>query len=1054
MMNLTKIALTKTQLVLMSLFLFCLGGLLSFFSMSRAENPLYTVRLAQIVTYWPGASPERMADLVTDKIEKKLQEISELEYIESESKTGVSVIRVKVWDHYKNMRPIWDDLRRKVEDSERELPLSAKKPIVNDEFGDIFGIVLALTWDGFDYARAKDIADDFRNELLEFEDVAKVDIYGAQEERVFIDYNIDKLKELSLTTKMLGDILKTTNIVQSGGTIEGPAKRIALEPTGNFESIEEIRQTLIEIPNSRQIVSLGDIASVYRDYIDPPNQLMHTDGEPSLGIAISMRDGGNILELGDKIERIQSRYLNTYPIGIDMVMLADQPQRVNLKIHEFVINLLQAVLIVSLVMFAFLGLRTGIIVASLIPAAILITFAFMFWLKIGLNQITLASLIIALGMLVDNAIVMSESILTEIKQGIKPYDAALNSAKELRVPLLISSLTTSAAFIPFFLAKSGTGEYVGALFIVVSVTLLSSWVISLTMIPIFCVHFLRPKQIPGKLKKFFLLKAEKLIRLFPKKIDKKNPFDSRFYKYYRKFLLLILKHRVITLICLLSTFTLSLCLFQLVPKTFFPPSNVPMFTAEIELPVDSSIFNTKKTIETLESFINEELLTTKTKEKDGITTYASFIGNGGPRYRLQHDPEPANAYYSFMLFNASSYHAISKLIPKLETYIFDHFPDVKATIKPLQEGTPVKHPITVRLTGQDSMTLLAMADKLKIKLGNLPGTKNIDDDWGQSGKKIVIKVDPLRSERANITNSDIAKSLESTITGVKLTDFREEDDLIPIILRSEVAKNLDLIGSSAFNVTSQTGGHAVPLRQVADIYFDWEPSIIFKRNRLDTVTVFADLEENTTATEIDKQVIAFLESEQQSWPFGYKWELGGENEEAGKAQRSIFAELPMAFLLILILLMAQFNSLKKTSIILMTIPMAFIGVVLGLLITKTYFGIMSILGVISLAGIVINNAIVLLDRIKLEIKENHRSPQDAIILSAQRRARPILLTTITTISSLLPLWFGGGDLWAPMTIAIIFGLSIATVLTLGIVPVLYSCLYRISYKNYDSETHF
>ena len=1061
-MNFTKVALTKTQVTLFTIAILCIAGLVGYFSMSRAENPLYTVRVAQIVTYWPGASPERVELLVTDKIEKMIQEISEVDYIESESKTGVSVITVTVLDQYKNMRPIWDELRRKVEDAERVLPETAKKPIVNDEYGDIFGIVFAITWDGFSYADVKEVADDLRDELLELKDVAKVDILGAQDERVFIDYNSDKLKEVSLSVEQLEQTLRERNIVQSGGIIHGFMQRIALEPTGNYTDIEDIRNTLIQIPHTDKIVTLQDIAEVYRGYIDPPNSLMRTAGFPSLGLAVSMRNGGNILKLGEEVTTLLDRYQETYPIGIEFEMVAYQPERVTLKIQEFIINLMEAVIIVCAVMLLFLGLRTGFVVASLIPVVILITFVMMSTFDIGLNQITLASLIIALGMLVDNAIVMSESIIVQVKSGKKPFDAAIASAKELKIPLLISSLTTCAAFLPFYLAESGTGEYIGSLFLVVSITLLGSWVISLTMIPIFCVFTLsrenKKPTYPGKIKRFILIKLRRVLHsrvfLFFKHFKKKKPeipkepYDTKIYRGYRALLTKMLKYRLATIFTIIGVFVLAIFGMKLVPKTFYPPSNTPMFTADIELPVDSSIKRTQAAIEHLEKYIEENLLVENTKKKDGIVTWASFIGNGGPRYRLQHDPEPANPYYAFMLFTATSYKAMPKIMEKLDKYSYENFPDMKATFKALQEGTPVDNPIEIRISGKDNKVIFDIVDKVKRKLATLNGTKNIDDDWGMKGKKIVVDVDQARAKRAGLTNADIAKSLESAISGVALTEYREDDELIPMVLRSEVAKNLDLIGTEAFNVYSQSTGVSVPLEQVANVYVEWEPSIIFRRNRLDTVTVFSDLEKGFTPTNIDQKIMPWLKEEEKTWPLGTRFALGGENEEAGKAQSSIFVKLPIAFMLIFFLLMAQFNCIKKTLIILMTIPLSFIGVVLGMLITQSYFGIMTILGMISLAGIVINNAIVLLDRIKIEITQNNLTPDQAVVHAAQKRMRPILLTAITTISSLLPLWLGGGPLWEPMAIALIFGLMVATILTLGIVPVLYSLLFSVQFENY------
>ncbi len=1029
-MNLTEKACQKRQFTYFLILLFCVAGIFAYFSMSRAEDPTYTVRICEVTTRWEGASPERVEQLVTDKIEKHIQSISEVDYIESESKTGLSVIKVHVLDQYKNMRPIWDEVRRKVEDAELELPESAKKPYVNDDYGDVYGIVAAIVWDGFRYAEIENIADDLRNELLEIHDVAKVKLFGLQEEQIFIDYSNDKLRELGLSSEQLEYMLKERNIVKSGGILYGFKEQIAIEPTGNYVDVADIRNTLIPIPETHQVLRLEDIAEVYRGYVHPPTSLMRTNGYPSIGVAVSLREGGDVLEMGEEVIALFKRYRAEYPIGIEFDEVAYQPRRVIIKINEFVVNLIEAIFVVCAVMFLFLGLRTGVIVASLIPTVILITFMTMSTFDIGLNQITLASLIIALGMLVDNAIVMSESILVQMqKEGKKALDAAIYSAKELRVPLLIASLTTCAAFLPFYLAESGTGEYVGELFLVVSMTLIFSWCVSLTLIPLLCIA---------------------LIKVRGKKEEEKPKQEGRIYKGYRRFLYTILRKRLLVVGTMAALFVFVLYLDQFVPKIFYPASSTPMFTAEIELPVGSSIWRTDATIAEMETFIKENLMATE-DHPEGITSWASFIGTGGPRYRLQHDPEPPNPHYSFSLFNVTSRKAIAPIIRKLDHYLFENFPDVKAKVRALEEGTPVSNPIEVRVSGKDLETLNEIEDQVKEKLYEIQGTRNIDDDWGMKGKKIVVIVDEARARRAGITNADIAYSLESAINGVVLTEFREDDDLIPMVLRSVIAKDLDLIGTEAFNVFSQSSGESVPLLQVANIFLEWEPPIIFRRNRLKTITVMSSLDEGFTAHEIDQQLIPWLEKTSKTWPIGYKWELGGENEESGKAKESIFDKLPLAALAIFILLMAQFNSVGRVSIILLTIPLSIIGVTFGLLITDSYFGIMTILGLISLAGIVINNAVVLLDRIRIEREENGLDPQKAIVAAAVKRFRPILLTTITTASSLIPLWIGGGPLWEPMAITIIFGLLVGTVLTLGVVPVLYSLFYKISYKEVPYE---
>lgn len=1018
-MNLTKFAFTRIQLTLLTISLFFVAGLFAYFSMPRDENPTYIVRTAQVATSWPGASPERVEQLVTDKLEKRIQEIPEVDYIKSESKTGISVITVRVLDRYKNMRPIWDELRRKVEDAERELPLTAAKPIVNDEYGDIFGIVVGILWDGFTYAEIKNVAENVRDSLLEVKDVAKVNLVGSQDERVFINYNNDKLKEIALSPDQLRTILEERNIIQSGGIIYGHIEQIAVEPTGNYESIEDIQNTLIPIPQTDNIVRLADIANVYRGYAEPPRVMMRVNGEKSIGLAISMREGGDILTMGKQVTAVLDTFQEQFPVGIEFDMVAYQPERVVKKIDEFAGNLLQAVLIVCAVMFLFLGFRTGFVIASLIPVVVLISIFVMSLLHIGLNQVTLASLIIALGMLVDNAIVMSESIIVQTEGGKKPLDAAIDSAKELKVSLLISSLTTSAAFLPFYLAKSGTGEYVGDLFFVVTITLLSSWVISLTMIPIFCVAILRSK----------------------KKLKMSHGQTGFIYRIYSKFLLKILKFRWMSLGAVIGGFVLSLFGMKFVPKIFFPPSDTPMFTMEVELPVSSSIYYTESIVEEIEKYIASQL-----KEK-GVEKWATYIGSGGPRFRLQHDPEPPNSYYAFFLFSTTNYKVIAPIMDDLYKYILNHFPNAKTKIRLLEEGTPVDNPVEVRITAKDVNQLYQMADELESYLNTLPGTKSVNDNWGLKAKKIVVKVDQARAKRAKITNADIARSLESALTGVTLSEFREDDELIPVIFRSEAAQNVELIGTEAFNVYSQSTGESVPLRQVATVHMEWEPSIIYRRNRLKTITVFSEVQTGVTANSIDQKVLLHMEEVSKKWPVTSHYAMGGEEEESGKAKKSIFVQLPIAGLIIAFLLMLQFNSVKKMFIILMTIPLSIIGVVFGLIVTDAYFGIMTILGLISLAGIIINNGIVLLDRIRLEIEDNGLSEQEAIIAAAKQRLRPILLTTITTTAGLLPLWFGGGLLWETMAIAIIFGLMVGTILTLGFIPVLYALLNKVSYKD-------
>ena len=1011
----------------MALLIILVAGIGAYINMPRNEDPGFIIRTALVRTFFPGASPERVEQLVTDKIEKVIQEIPELDAVRSESKTGASIIWVDIQERYTKMRPIWDNLRRKVEKAVPDLPDGIRGPYVNDEFGDVYGILITLTGDGFSYSELKDVADDVRDELLRLADVAKVEIWGDQEERIFVEYNNARLAELGISPIQLQQMLAAKNIIIPGGDITTANEKIVLEPSGNFESFEEIRRTVINIPGTREVLLLEDVVSLKRGYIDPPETMMRASGERALNLAVSMREGGNLIDLGTQVNQVIQRAESLFPIGIEFDLIQYQPGVVKKKVDDFVNNLIQAVVIVAGVMLLTLGLRTGLVVASLIPMAMVMNFLVMSFLTIGLDQMSLAALIIALGLLVDNAIVMSESTMVQMAAGKSPMDAAINSANELRVPLLTSSLTTAAAFLPIYLAESNAGEYTAPIFKVVTITLLCSWVLALTMIPLFCVHFLR---VPTT--------------------SKADLFQSPFYVRYRRSLLGMLRHPWVTMGVVTGVFVMAMMGFSYVPAIFFPPNDRPTFTAEIELSTGTPIEKTETIVKAIEEFIKEQLLV-NAKRPEGITNWGSYIGQGAPRFVLPYGPEQARPEYAFMLFNTTSRGIFDELITQLEEFCTNNFPDLKATIRPLDSGPPAWPPIEVRISGRNTDVLFDLVDAVKDKLASIPGTRLIDDDWGARSKKIIVNVNQPRALRAGVTSQDIAISLQTFLTGLDTTEYREEDKLVPVTLRSVGADRQDIGKLETINVYAQATGQSVPLISVADLDVVWQPAKILRRDRLRTVTVEAAMDPGITATDVNLVLEPWLKEQEKNWGLGYFWEFGGEAETSGKAQKSIQDKLPVAGLIILFLLVGQFNSVRRPVIILLTIPLGLIGVVLGLLVTQSYFGFMTLLGIISLAGIVINNAIVLLDRIKIEREINGLPAQNAILESAQRRLRPILLTTVTTIGGLLPLWLGGGPMWEPMAISIMFGLLVATVLTLGVVPVLYTLFFRLNFKHFHES---
>ncbi len=1024
-MSFTEAAIKYNRVTLTALLCVALGGLFAYTRMERREDPAFTVRTALVVTYFPGGSPERVEMLVTDKLEKVIQEIPEIDYLESESKTGLSVIHVNIREEYKQMRPIWDRLRRKVEKAAPDLPSGVIGPLVDDEFGDVYGVIISIAGEGFNYAELKDVADQTRNDLLRLEDVAKVEILGAQQERIFVEYNNARLTELHLSSLQLKQMLESRNILIPGGSVVVGDERLVVEPSGNFESLDELRKTVISVPGSGQLLTLEDIATVRRGYIDPPQSLVHVDGTRCLGLAVSMRDGGNILNLGSQVRQVLNRLQGQYPWGVQFGQVVFEPQRVKQSVNGFVLNLVESVLLVLVVMLLSLGLRTGVLVASLIPMTILATFLVMYYLGIGLDKVSLAAMIISLGLLVDNAIVMSEAIMVKIEAGLSALEAAVKSARELRVPLLNSTLTTCASFLPIFLAKSVTGEYTASLFKVVSISLLASWTLALTLIPMLCVRFLKVKT----------------------QVDSTERFSRPFYRRYRGLLLTLLRRPLLSLGGFLALFVLSMATFPFIPKIFFPPNSTPLVKIMLDLPVGTAIERTEKTVSGIEAFMQRELTADPQSGKPGVTGWGSFIGQGMPRFVLTHHPKIASPEYADILVRLSDYDFHEHLAARIDSFCRANYPDLEVRVKPLENGPPIDHPVQYRISGRDYNRIFALAEQVKDRLDHLEGTRNISDDWGRRAAKLMVRINEPRALRAGVTNQDIAVSLLTHLSGFQTTEYREGDKVIPVTLRSAASGREDIDRIETLSVYSQMTGLSVPLRQVADLEVAWEPAHIVRRDCYRTVTVQCDLAPGTTASSVNAQMVPWLDQQSRTWGLGYSWEIGGEAETSGKSQNSVLDQLPLAAFIILMLLVVQFNSLRKPLMILSTIPLGMIGVIIGLLVMHSYFGFMTLLGAVSLSGIVVNIAIVLLDRIDLEHSSGLELSR-AVVDSAQHRIRPILLSTLTTVGGIAPLYFGGDVIFKPMAVALMFGLLFSTLLTLGLLPVLYALLYRLDYKQF------
>ena len=991
--------------------------------MPRDSMPPYTIRVASVVTSFPGAGPERVEALITSKIEEVAQELPELKTVASESRTGLSVVSVELKQEVSpdELQAVWDRLRRKIDTIRSDLPEGIYGPEVKDDgIGVVYGIVIGLTGDGFTFAELETYAKDLRDDLIKLPDAAEVRISGIQEERIYLQFNDARLAELGLSAQKIKNSIASTNIVFSGGEVSLEDERLVLEPTGSYADLDDLGRTLIAVGKDGSVY-LGDVTRIVRAYETPQQRLVKINGQPGLSLSVALSEGANIIKLGEEIDQLVARHQARLPLGITLNRVASQDFEVEKSVANFTNNLLQSVTIVLLSMLIFLGLRTGLVVASLIPMAIVATLFIMGIFDIGLNQVSLAALIMALGMLVDNAIVVSEAIVVKMEKGTDAKEAAIESARELAVPLLVSSLTTSAAFLSFFLAASIMGEMMGPLFSVITIALLSSWLLSLTMVTLLAVFFIRVKRQTSQ--------------------SEKSTFIDRLNGQYKELLLKALARPYSFMGIIAGLFVLSLFGFGFLPFIFFPDSERNLLTVNLNLPLGTKIETTTARVERLESYIADSLLVSKNRQR-GVTDWATFVSEGPPSYDQGYQPGEANSGYAHMLLNTSSGDDNQWVIDRLDAFCFRSFPDAEIRVSRLAGGGGGSD-VAVRITGPDPNELFGLADRIKQKLNEISTAQNIGDDWGPKIKKVVVDIDQSRTQNAGLTNQDIALSLQTALTGFNTGAFREGDQSLPIVLRNESSQDVDVRQLESINIYAQGSGKNVPLGQVAQIVPQWQLAKIKRRDLYRTLTVTCDAKSGFTAQDITDELIPWLEEDSKSWQPGYRYELGGESEQSSEAMGAVFAKLPLSGFIILALLIVQFNSFRKTFIVLSTIPLGLIGVIVGLLVFRSFFGFFAFLGLISLAGIVINNAIVLIDRIQIELNQSGRASIEAIVAAAQQRFRPILLTTCTTTLGLIPLYLGGGLMWEPMAVAIMVGLLFATVITLLFVPVLYKILFAV-----------
>lgn len=1018
-MNLSAIAFRYKRVVFALLLVLMVFGFVSYFTLPAREDPEITIREAVITTRFPGLPPDRVELLITKTLEEAIRTVPEIEEIRSTSYPGRSVIHVEAYDRFFDLDQIWDDVRNAIDRVRPDLPEGTGTPMVNDNFGDVAVVTAALWAEGFEMAEMFDMAQHIRDTLYGIQGTEKVDILGAQAERIFIETANARLAQLNISPSELIALLQQQNIIRPGGAAEAQGKAFLIQPTGNFETVEDIRNTLIPVPGQGESIPLREIATVTRGYVDPPERTAYFNGEPAIVFAIAMADNANVLDFGPRVKAQLDETRTRLPAGYHLDIATYQVAQVKNAVYGVTLNVLQTLAIVLAVVVLFLGLRTGLIVGTIVPTVMLVTLAIMNFNGMTLERMSLATLIISLGLLVDNGIVIAEDFKRRLEDGESRDQALRDSGRTLAIPLLTSSLTTIAVFLPLMLAEHVAGEYTRSISLVILITLLSSWVIALTVTPTLCHRFIAVKRQENK---------SAVQRGITGIFDRMN-------RGYEGVLRRILRWRLLFLLLIVVLFAGAVFTLPHLPKKFFPDSDRTQILVYLDLPAGSSMRKTDAAIREISGSLEDR------ERFPHVESFAAYGGFGGPRFVLSLTPIDPDESKGFVVLNIDGLDHMDPTIRELRALFNERHPDVRARVTKMFLGPSDSSKIQIQVKGPDADFLYETADRIKAILRKVPGAIDIKSDWENRITQIRVNVDQKRAKRAGVTSDDVARSMESYFSGLRVSEFREGDDVFPIVVRAPERERFDLDRVRTVTVYSQSRDVNVPLMQVADIELVNNFSRIQRESLFRTITVEA---KNTvmTAEEMVPLIQPELDAIQAELPPAHAIEYDGVIQESTDAQAALSANAPLCLGLIVILMIAQFNSFRRAFIILLTVPLLLIGAVIGLAVMGANFGFMVTLGLYSLAGIIINNAIVLLDRIDMD-RENLDDPAEAVISACVRRLRPIVMTTLTTIFGLLPLILSHDALFYGMASVIAFGLAVGTGLTLGVTPVLYSLLLGV-----------
>lgn len=1002
--NLSEWALGKRSLIVFMMIVAVVAGTSSFLRLGRAEDPVFTIRTMVVAAAWPGATVDEMLLQVTERLERKLQETDFLDQVRSYTSAGQTTIFVDIKDSMPESKvpDIWYQVRKNIGDIRHTLPAGVVGPFFNDDFGDTFGIIYAFTADGFNFRELRDYVESARSRLLRVPDVSQIDVMGAQDEQIFIEFSTERLAGLRLDYQSILATLQAQNIIRPAGVIQTPQERVFLRVTGAFDNEHDIES--VNFVSGDRIFRLGDIATVRRGFADPPQPMFRVNGHAAIGLAIAMRDGGDILALGANIRKEMADIRANLPVGIEPTLVADQAVSVDLAINDFMASLWQAIAIILACSFVSLGVRPGTVVALAIPLTLAIVFLVMDVLNIDLHRISLGALIIALTLLVDDAMTTVDAMINRLAAGDSKHEAGTYAYRTLAAPMLMGTLVTIASFVPIGFARSSAGEYTFSIFSVVAISLIVSWLVAVTFAPLIGTAILK----------------------VPKPQADARP--SKIVGFYSAFLKGAIRAKWLTIGLTMAAFAAAIYLLQFVPQQFFPASDRPELLVDMTLRQNASIRATEAQALRLETIL---------KDDPDVDHFSTYVGRGAPRFILTIDVQGANPFFTQFVVVAKDLEARERLHNKLEKALAEDFPEVVGRVSPLELGPPVGWPLRYRVSGPDKDQVRAIALDLANVIASEPRTRFINYDWMEPARQIRVRIDQDEARQLGVSSRALAAVLNAAVTGSPVTQVRDDIYLVNVVARATDDERVSFKTLASLQVPTPSG-RMVPLSQFATFTEEQENPLVWRRDRMPTLTVGADVNRGVLADEVVSALAPKIDAFAAKLPHGYKVETGGLAEESAASQASVFAVVPFMIVLMLSLMMVLLVSFRRVAMVFCVLPLGLIGVVLSLLVFNRPLGFVAILGVLALIGMIAKNALILLVQIETD-RAGGKGVVDAVLAAATSRMRPLMLTAISTVLGLIPI--APTVFWGPMAFAIMGGLLVATLLTLVFLPVVYVTVF-------------